>query len=128
MQQHIERARKLLGWPTQRKLLELAEKYPEPAGWQYAVAMLAEADHPNEAYLVACLETAAQLRAARERRYGGERYGHGPYPNGLGQRGCPWYPGLYCPWAPSCEGWEKCSRPQPWFLKLLREKNQGRVR
>ena len=56
----IEQTRLLLGWPTNRKLVKLVDKYPSDQAWEYALARLKEADHPNEKYLIACLETAVR--------------------------------------------------------------------
>lgn len=119
MEQLIERARALLGWPTTRKILELARRFPEEAWWRYAVESLERAERPNETYLVKCLETAQ----AEGRREAASRLG--PYPGGFGDRECPWYPGLFCSWARGCKGWQQCQRSQPWFLKALREANEG---
>lgn len=56
----IEETRVLLGWPTNRKLVKLLDKYPNDELWRYALSKLREADHPNEKYLIACLETASK--------------------------------------------------------------------
>lgn len=119
MEALLERARVLLDWPTQRKILQLAQRFPEEEWWQYAVGMLEKAKRPNEAYLVSCLETAR----AEGRHKVAQKLG--PYPGGFGDRGCPWCPGLYCPWAKACQGWQDCQRTQSWLLKLLRDINSG---
>lgn len=64
----IEEIRLLLGWPTNRKLVKLVDKYPSEQPWQYALARLRGADHPNEKYLVACLETATRADVSTARR------------------------------------------------------------
>lgn len=66
----IEEIRDLLGWPTNRKLVKLVDKYPSEEAWRYALGKLRDADHPNEKYLLACLETATKtgvLRGGRKR-------------------------------------------------------------
>lgn len=64
----IEEVRLLLGWPTNRKLVRLVDKYPSEQVWEYALARLKKADHPNEKYLVACLETALTQETPRHGR------------------------------------------------------------
>ena len=115
----IERARVLLGWPTTRKIVELAQRFPEEAWWRYAVESLERAERPNEAYLISCLRTA---QAEGRRKAAAEL---GPYPAGFGERECPWYRGVYCPRSRECKGWEYCGKSQGWFLKALREANEG---
>lgn len=61
----IEEARGLLGWPTTQKLAKLANEYPSERVWNYAITRLKRADHPNEKYLIACLDTALKDKAAR---------------------------------------------------------------
>ena len=64
----IEEVRVLLGWPTNRKLVKLVDKYPSEELWRYALGKLSEADHPNEKYLLACLETASKIDVSAARR------------------------------------------------------------
>ena len=64
----IEKVRVLLGWPTAQKLVKLANKYPSEDLWRYALARLEEANHPNEKYLIACLETALTQQVPRHGR------------------------------------------------------------
>jgi hypothetical protein len=117
MEKLLEKARVLLGWPTLRKVVALAKRFPEEEWWEYAVAKLEEANTPNEAYLIRCLET------ARDRGKVAIRKSVGPYPGGLGDRGCPWFPGLYCPGATGCEGLESCPRGQyhPGLVKAMKD-------
>lgn len=113
MEQLIERARQLLGWPTPQKLVRLAHRFPDEEVWRSALNRLQKADHPNETYLVKCLETAKGELEHRQRS--------GSRPERLNLRICPYSPGLVCPGAPpDCKGEVECYRIDlpPWGKQI----------
>lgn len=75
----IEEIRRLLGWPTNRKLVSLAEKYPSRRAWKYALDKLRGAEYPNQKYLVACLETATHRGRKLRKEVDPDKYIKGKY-------------------------------------------------
>lgn len=114
MEELIERARSLLGWPTTQKLVRLANRFPEEEMWQYAIERLEDASYPSEPYLISCLET-AKKRLEQQRKGGISRI-------------CPYsYGGLVCSTRShlgkppeECQGEVECFRINipPWGEKL----------
>ena len=43
VEEQIEKARVLLGWPTNRKVLQLTNRFPEERWWERALAALEKA-------------------------------------------------------------------------------------
>lgn len=104
MDQILHQTRILLNWPTSRKLVELTECFPNQEAWERAVESLRSADHPNEAYLIACLKTETGKLNERRKR---ESYRE--------DHNCPYFSGLFCSGPPGrktrdCRGEEDCIR------------------
>ena len=104
MDQILHQARIILKWPTSRKLVELTECFPDQEAWERAVASLRRADHPNETYLIACLETeTGKLNKKRKKK------------KFTGDNNCSYLHGLFCTGPPGktskeCRGEEDCWR------------------